>query len=387
MQLALVGSMASDDPEGWDFYNSTLAHAEGDPDIHILNNFNNVGAHRGQRVPVAGRRRDPEVHARGLRPDRHRGALEGPPVHRRRRRRHPAAGGGRRVGLPRLLAWSSARQRSLEILNDPALGKALGRRGKEHVRAHFLTPRLPSRLAANLPRGAVDASRDRPARPRLQPRARHVPGDGSSEARHRRAGDGADRARVPPRRGLDRLGDDGPRTWRSAGEHGGEPFDGRRAGRRRPTASASSSPTRRPTTASTTSSPTRCCGSSSTTCGTCATRRTSAATRSTRSSTATTSVNEDLARAVLRGDRGRRRARRDGPRLPPLHAAGDGPARAQPDVFLHHFVHIPWTQPDAWRVLPKDIRDADLPRAARERHRRLPHALLPAQLPASAAAT
>ena len=44
VQLALVGSMASDDPEGWDFYNSTLAHADGDPDIHILNNFNNVGA-------------------------------------------------------------------------------------------------------------------------------------------------------------------------------------------------------------------------------------------------------------------------------------------------------------------------------------------------------
>ena len=44
MQLALVGSMASDDPEGWDFYNSTLAHADGDPDIHILNNFSNVGA-------------------------------------------------------------------------------------------------------------------------------------------------------------------------------------------------------------------------------------------------------------------------------------------------------------------------------------------------------
>ena len=26
--------------------------------------------------------------------------------------------------------------------------------------------------------------------------------------------------------------------------------------------------------------------------------------------------------------------------------------RARPDAFLHHFVHIPWTQPDAWRVLP-----------------------------------
>ncbi len=30
--------------------------------------------------------------------------------------------------------------------------------------------------------------------------------------------------------------------------------------------------------------------------------------------------------------------------------------RARPDVFLHHFVHIPWTQPDAWRVLPSRIR-------------------------------
>jgi trehalose 6-phosphate synthase len=29
---------------------------------------------------------------------------------------------------------------------------------------------------------------------------------------------------------------------------------------------------------------------------------------------------------------------------------------ARPDVFLHHFVHIPWTQPDAWRILPADIR-------------------------------
>jgi trehalose 6-phosphate synthase len=30
--------------------------------------------------------------------------------------------------------------------------------------------------------------------------------------------------------------------------------------------------------------------------------------------------------------------------------------RQRPDVFLHHFVHIPWTQPDAWRVLPRTIR-------------------------------
>jgi trehalose 6-phosphate synthase len=28
----------------------------------------------------------------------------------------------------------------------------------------------------------------------------------------------------------------------------------------------------------------------------------------------------------------------------------------RPDAFLQQFVHIPWTQPDAWRILPADIR-------------------------------
>jgi trehalose 6-phosphate synthase len=31
---------------------------------------------------------------------------------------------------------------------------------------------------------------------------------------------------------------------------------------------------------------------------------------------------------------------------------------ARPDVFLHHFVHIPWSQPDSWRILPRRIREA-----------------------------
>jgi trehalose 6-phosphate synthase len=29
----------------------------------------------------------------------------------------------------------------------------------------------------------------------------------------------------------------------------------------------------------------------------------------------------------------------------------------RPDVFLHHFVHIPWSQSDSWRVLPNAMRD------------------------------
>jgi trehalose 6-phosphate synthase len=30
---------------------------------------------------------------------------------------------------------------------------------------------------------------------------------------------------------------------------------------------------------------------------------------------------------------------------------------ARPDAFLHHFVHIPWSQPDSWRVLPGRMRE------------------------------
>jgi len=30
--------------------------------------------------------------------------------------------------------------------------------------------------------------------------------------------------------------------------------------------------------------------------------------------------------------------------------------RARPDAFLHHFVHIPWSQSDSWRVLPSMMR-------------------------------
>jgi trehalose 6-phosphate synthase len=30
---------------------------------------------------------------------------------------------------------------------------------------------------------------------------------------------------------------------------------------------------------------------------------------------------------------------------------------ARPDAFLQHFVHIPWSQPDSWRILPGHIRE------------------------------
>ena len=43
VQLALVGSMAADDPEGWYYLDKTIRHAGEDYDIYILHNFHGVG--------------------------------------------------------------------------------------------------------------------------------------------------------------------------------------------------------------------------------------------------------------------------------------------------------------------------------------------------------
>ncbi|MGH2573196.1 MAG: glycosyltransferase [Actinomycetota bacterium] len=43
LQLLLVGSMAHDDPEGWHYLEVTEAHRDGDPDIYLLSNIQEVG--------------------------------------------------------------------------------------------------------------------------------------------------------------------------------------------------------------------------------------------------------------------------------------------------------------------------------------------------------
>ena len=43
-----------------------------------------------------------------------------------------------------------------------------------------------------------------------------------------------------------------------------------------------------------------------------------------------------------------------------LYTAPEAIRLAHPDAFLHFFVHIPWSQPDYWRVLPAHIREAVL---------------------------
>jgi trehalose synthase len=140
VQLALVGSMASDDPEGWDFYNSTLAHAEGDPDIHILNNFNNVGAIEVNAFQSLAQVVIQKSTREGFGLTVSEALWKGRPFI-----------GGNVGGIPLQVqdgetgylvdSVEECAARVGAILDDPGLGRSLGLRGKEHVREHFLTPR------------------------------------------------------------------------------------------------------------------------------------------------------------------------------------------------------------------------------------------------------
>jgi trehalose synthase len=140
LQLALVGSMASDDPEGWDYFNATVAHADGDADIHILNNFNNVGA-----IEVNAFQSHADVVVQKSTREGF-GLTVAEAIWKAR----PFIGGDV-GGIPLQIedgvtgflvsSVEQCAERALEVLRDPALGKFLGRRGKEHVRTHFLMPR------------------------------------------------------------------------------------------------------------------------------------------------------------------------------------------------------------------------------------------------------
>ena len=141
IQLALVGSMATDDPEGWDFFNATVAHADGDPDIHILNNLNNVGA-----IEVNAFQSHCDV---VIQKSTREGF--GLTVTEAIWKARPFIGGNV-GGIPLQVtdgetgflvsSVQECAERAIEILEDPGLGRRLGRAGKESARRNFLTPRL-----------------------------------------------------------------------------------------------------------------------------------------------------------------------------------------------------------------------------------------------------
>ena len=141
LQLALVGSMALDDPEGWEVYGQLTEHAERDPLIHIYSNLtgaSNVEVNAFQRLSDV-------VVQKSIREG------FGLVVSESLWKSTPVVA-GRAGGIPMQMpdgvggklvdSVQECATAMLELLTDNELARQLGAAGREHVRERFLLPRL-----------------------------------------------------------------------------------------------------------------------------------------------------------------------------------------------------------------------------------------------------
>ncbi|HYM83262.1 MAG TPA: glycosyltransferase [Candidatus Dormibacteraeota bacterium] len=140
VQLALVGSMATDDPEGWRIYQRVLRYAGQDEDLLVVTNLDGVG-----NLEVNAFQRASEV---VLQKSIREGF--GLTVSEALWKEIPVVG-GRVGGIPMQIGDDEAGRlvssvdeaivACLELLRDPELRRELGRAGHERVRRHFLSTR------------------------------------------------------------------------------------------------------------------------------------------------------------------------------------------------------------------------------------------------------
>jgi trehalose synthase len=140
VQLALVGSMASDDPEGWYYLDKTIRHAGEDFDIHILHNFHGVGALEVGAFQEASDVVVQKSIREGFGLVVTEGLWKGKPVV-----------GGDAGGIPLQVldgktgflvdSVEACAEKTLYLLQHPAEAAHMGEAAREHVRRHFLTTR------------------------------------------------------------------------------------------------------------------------------------------------------------------------------------------------------------------------------------------------------
>jgi trehalose synthase len=141
LQLALVGSMALDDPEGWDIYRQITAESASDPLIHVFSNLTGVG-----NIEVNAFQRLSDVIVQkstreGFGLVVSEAMWKGTPVVAGR------AGGislqmADGAGGALVETVEDCAKQVLEMIENPAWADHLGDLGKERVREHFLIPRL-----------------------------------------------------------------------------------------------------------------------------------------------------------------------------------------------------------------------------------------------------
>jgi trehalose synthase len=141
LRLALVGSMALDDPEGWEIYEQVQAASRTDPRIHVFTNLTGVG-----NVEVNAFQRLSEVIVQ-------KSTREGfGLVISEALWKDTPVVAGRAGGIALQMAdgvggrlvedTDQCAAALVELLTDPDLSRELAASGRQRVREHFLLPRL-----------------------------------------------------------------------------------------------------------------------------------------------------------------------------------------------------------------------------------------------------
>lgn len=140
VQLALVGSMASDDPEGWDYLYRTLRRAGEDYDIKVITNFNGISHREVNAFQAASDIIIQKSLREGFGLTVTEGMWKGTPV---------VGGntGGIRLqiedGVTGYLVDTAEEcaEKVLKVLRNPVLAEEMTRAGREKVRRQFLVTR------------------------------------------------------------------------------------------------------------------------------------------------------------------------------------------------------------------------------------------------------
>jgi trehalose synthase len=151
-QLALLGQMALDDPEGWGMYHDIVQETRGDMDIHVLTNFIGVGNAEVNAFQCCSN----VVLQRSIREGF--GLVVSETLWK-----GTAVVAGRAGGIPLQMPEGTGGylidsieecvEKTVRLLRDPREAEELGAAGREHVRNHFLITRVLAdelRLLASL---------------------------------------------------------------------------------------------------------------------------------------------------------------------------------------------------------------------------------------------